>query len=321
MSKISVIIPVIGNPPYLERCLESIRSQDYPQDKVEIILSVGDYWQSVVSGCGTTFWLKYHTEILENPHHTAEKGKQLALCKATGDYICFLDSDNVLTNLQYFTQAIELLETNNSLLGIEASYTTQPEMTSLCKYLTSILHISDPVSLALTTPPYCHGLYKNVGLIYSRHPSRKSYPLGANGFIFRRKDLYDVGAQENFEDTEIANKIDKHIWIRIPAVAHYYTSNIWHFICKRRRQTFHYLSRPVTTIHWASNKKSDIFWILIAHATLLVPLIATFNMYRKHKQLCVLWHPIASFASVIGLMWGVLTYKLSTNIEEHKLQP
>jgi glycosyltransferase involved in cell wall biosynthesis len=320
MSKISVIIPVIGNPPYLEKCLESIRAQDYPQDKVEIIIAWGDcHFDYERDKHQIGYNQKYKILHILNHYHTAEKGKQLALAQATGDYICFLDSDNVLINKHYFSQAIAFLSHYTHGLGVEASYVSQPDMTSLCKYLTEILHISDPVSYALTTQPHKHGTFRNYGTIYSRFGL--SWPLGANGFIFRKDDIIRCGGYENFEDTEIANKIDKHIWIRIPAVAHYYTSNIWHFICKRRRQTFHYLSRPVTTIHWASNKKSDIFWILIAHATLLVPLIATFNMYRKHKQLCVLWHPIASFASVIGLMWGVLTYKLSTNIEEHKLQP
>ena len=64
-----------------------------------------------------------------------------------------------------------------------------------------------------------------------------SYPLGANGFVFRRADLESVRAQEHFQDTHVAlhlMRAGKREWLRLRGrgVHHYYVQTLTGFIQK-----------------------------------------------------------------------------------------
>jgi len=88
---ISVVMPTLNSDENLDECLNAIRKQDYPQTKIEII---------IIDGVSTDDTLKiakkYNSVILNNPLKTAEAGKAIGIKKAKGEYILFLDSDNIL---------------------------------------------------------------------------------------------------------------------------------------------------------------------------------------------------------------------------------
>src|SRR5580693_3319996 len=106
-----------------------------------------------------------------------EDGKRLALGKATGEYICFIDADNEVTHPDYFELAIQGLQRNPQALGVEAYYLGSPKMTSFCRYITQRLHISDPVSWLMTKNPK---LVARDGEIerWTLPDNSYSYPLG-----------------------------------------------------------------------------------------------------------------------------------------------
>lgn len=98
MSKISVIVPVYNTKKYIEKCLNSIINQTVKDVEI-IIVNDGSYDNSetVIK----LFIEKYSGKDIK--YYKKENGglsdaRNFGIKKATGDYICFLDSDDYISN-------------------------------------------------------------------------------------------------------------------------------------------------------------------------------------------------------------------------------
>ena len=139
-------------------------------------------------------------------------------------------------------------------------------MSSFCAYLTHRLHISDPIAWLMSANPQ---LVARDGEVERwRLPDGTfSYPLGANGFVFRRADLESVQADEKFQDTHVAlflMKNGKREWLRIRGrgVHHYYIQTLWKFVQKRRRATVHFLRvQEEMPVNWMKEKPPVPLWL------------------------------------------------------------
>src|ERR1700742_3269799 len=130
LPRISVIMPTLNAGALLENCLGSIRRQDYPQDKIEIILA------DAHSKDDTRAIAKKHgAMVLDDNGKSMEEGKRLALQHATGEYIAFVDSDNEVTHPDYFRLAVTALAANPQALGVESYYLSSTRMSPFCKYI------------------------------------------------------------------------------------------------------------------------------------------------------------------------------------------
>lgn len=322
--KVSVIIPVLNAAGILPRCLRSIRVQDYPQEQIEILVADGrssDNTRQIAEQAAA--------RVLDNPHRIAEQGKRVALGAATGEYILFVDADNELTHADFLRLAVEALRDHPRAIGVESYYPASPRFSSFCNYLNTVLHIGDPISWLMSVNPVLRGASGEVER-WGFPDGRLAYPLGANGFLFRRADLVAVGALEVFEDTQVALKLalgGRQEWIRLKGrgVYHYLVKGLGDFIRKRRRQAYH---------HFSLRHRSDLSWTT-QHPT-VSPLAACLYcatgmgpLYHTLRGLVVtgdtrwLWHPVGCVASVLGLIWGAFTYWISprTADAEARLQP
>ena len=92
---ISIVVPVYNAEKYLNRCVDSILSQTYTD--IELILindgstdSSGELCKKYAESDSR---VKYFSKENEGPGVTRFLGAQ----KATGEYICFVDSDDYLS--------------------------------------------------------------------------------------------------------------------------------------------------------------------------------------------------------------------------------
>ena len=142
-----------------------------------------------------------------------------------------------------------------------------------------------------------------------------SYPLGANGFVFRRADL-ELVKGEHFQDTHAAlhlMRAGKREWLRLHGrgVHHYYVQTLGGFIHKRRRAIVHFLRvQEEAKTNWMKEKPPVPLWLAgIYCATFFGPLYHTARGLIRDGDWRWLWHTPASLGSVLGSAWGVWTYK------------
>ncbi len=188
--RVSFIIPTLNAEAILENCLASIAKQTYPRDCYEIVIADAhstDRTREIAK--------KYGAIVLDDNGKDMEEGKRLALQHATGEYIFFVDSDNEFSHADFVALAVKALAANPQALGVESYYLASSRMSSFCAYVTQLLHISDCLAWVMTRNPH---LVARDGEVerWALPENCYSYPLGANGFVFRRADLESVKAGE-----------------------------------------------------------------------------------------------------------------------------
>lgn len=96
MYKISVIVPIFNSEPYLKKCLDSILNQSLSE--IELIL--------IDDGSTDTSLqiIKQYAEKYNNIKYKTKKNEGQAIARnlgveiATGEFICFVDSDDYIEN-------------------------------------------------------------------------------------------------------------------------------------------------------------------------------------------------------------------------------
>ena len=310
LPRVSFIMPTLNVEALLDNVLSSIARQTYPREKMEIILADAhstDRTRDIAKNFGAI--------ILADDGKNMEEGKRLALQHATGEYIVFVDADNEITHADYVELAVKALAANPQALGVESYYLPSSKMSSFCAYLTALLHISDPICWLMSSNPK---LIARDGETerWILSDGTYSYPLGANGFVYRRADLQSVQANEKFQDTHVAMFLMKNgqrEWLRLRGrgVHHYYVQTLWKFVQKRRRATVHFLRvQEEMPANWMKEKPPVPLWLAAIYCvSFFGPLWHTLRGIIRDGDFRWLWHLPACPASILGNAWGVWTYK------------
>lgn len=96
--KISIIIPVYNCGPWLRAAVESILRQDSTHIPYEIILVDNGSTDESQAIASTYAELYHNIDLYHEPQKGAGNARNLGLQKAQGDYISFLDADDLLTS-------------------------------------------------------------------------------------------------------------------------------------------------------------------------------------------------------------------------------
>jgi glycosyltransferase involved in cell wall biosynthesis len=295
----------------LENCLGSILAQNYPRDRYEILLADGGS-KDATPEIGRRFGA---VVIDDRESRHMEDSKRVALGQAKGEFVVFVDADNELTHPDYVRLAVRALADNPQALGVEGYYPPSPQMTALCAYLTHRLHISDPLCWMMSVRPR---LVAREGEVerWTLPGGTYSYPLGANGFVYRRADIEAMRAKEAFQDTHIAMFLmqsGKREWLRLRGrgVHHYYVDTLWNFVRKRRRATVHFLNvRAEFGCIWLAEKPPVPGWVACLYcATFVGPAYHALAGLIRTGDVRWLWHVPACVASLAGAVWGYFTHK------------
>lgn len=117
--RISVVIPVYNRVAIVEECLDSVVATAYPNLEVLVIDdgSTDGTFEAVKS------YQSKHSDIirvLTHPDHAnfgVSASRNLGILAATGQYICFIDSDDLMLPYR-FDAAVEILDEDETIDGV-----------------------------------------------------------------------------------------------------------------------------------------------------------------------------------------------------------
>ena len=109
MNKVSIIIPLYNAQDYIEECINSALNQTYPN--IEIIV-VNDGSTDNSLSIANKFSNKKCIKIISQPNKGAAAARNVGLLHSTGEYIQFLDSDDILDSHKIEEQ-INIFRNNN----------------------------------------------------------------------------------------------------------------------------------------------------------------------------------------------------------------
>lgn len=96
MKKVSIIIPIYNVEKYLAKCLDSVENQKY--DNIEVIL-VNDGSTDNSEKIIKQYESKYdNIKYIKKENGGLSEARNVGVKHATGDYICFIDSDDYISS-------------------------------------------------------------------------------------------------------------------------------------------------------------------------------------------------------------------------------
>ena len=117
--KVSVIIPTFGKPDRLKNAIQSVCSQDY--DNVEIIVVDDNDPKTEYRAQTESIMLQFQDERLIYLKHPCNKNgataRNTGIKKASGEYICFLDSDDFYLS-NHISDSVNYLISNPEKMAV-----------------------------------------------------------------------------------------------------------------------------------------------------------------------------------------------------------
>ena len=318
---VSVVIPTFNSTRTLRKCLESVRNQEYPKDKVEVI---------IIDGGSRDDTLKIAAEfnaekILKNPLRTGEAGKALGIRNARNQLVAFIDSDNILPSQDWLTMMTRPFADQQIVCSEPLYYTYRREDHVITRYC-SLVGMNDILCLFLGNyDRYCYLTGKWTGLKVQAHDlgdyiivelESKNIPtIGANGFLVRRELLEQLDYYPYMFDVDIVYQLVQRGFSRFAKVkvgiVHLFASSTTGYIRKTRRRISDYDFYEKHGLRRYPWKALNIVGILkFVLSTLFAPslLVEVAKGNQKKPDVAWLYHVVACWTTL--LTYGI-TYAWS----------
>ena len=313
----------------LGECLGRLSLQDYPKDKIEIIIVDGGSRDNTLNIARF-----FKAVILDNPLKTAEAGKSVGVKAATGEFIALIDSDNILPDSNWLQQMILPLEENPQVLGSEPWRFAYRTKDGFIDRYCALIGMNDPICLFIGNHDrYCEitGKWTNIAhneqdkgdYLLLEFDKRGIPTIGANGTVFRADFLKSVNTNDYLFDIDIlARAIQEQgsvpfIKVKNSIIHTYCGSDIGKFIRKQRRRIndlMYYRQIGTRKYNWSYQTKGISLFII--STILTVPLLGQALIgFVKKPDLAWFFHPIACWIGLIINTYGVLLSSGAARIE------
>lgn len=156
MKILSIIIPIYNVEQYLEQCLNSVLVDNYVDNMEVICVNDGSTDNSL--GICNLFAERYNNiKLISQPNAGLSAARNTGLKNATGEYVCFLDSDDYLLpnalkqikELIISKSDVDVICCNTIANGIEPAFPMDLQFShgsgvDFCEYFYSKMHFAYP---------------------------------------------------------------------------------------------------------------------------------------------------------------------------------
>ncbi|MEM1554499.1 MAG: glycosyltransferase family 2 protein [Thermoproteota archaeon] len=308
---VSIIIPTYNAGKTLDKCLKSIFNQDYPNDKIEVIIIDGgstDNTREIAS--------HYKVRILKNPYRTQEGpngGKAIGVKYSRGDILCFLDSDNIIYGSAWLRSMVYPLLEDENVVVCESSRILNkrdPAINRFCSYYVLETDTRDPFILLPRTKDR---ILKNKKQFYYTYYAINDIPCLANGSTIRANILKSVGGYDY--DTDVIYRLvakghKLFAQSTCGGIHHLYVMSFSELITKaiKRIQGFLLRSERIGNKLFLSRRKSDLSIALIKALFPVKKFTFALSKVRESRDIAWLYYPVISFLVAIVYLLIFILY-------------
>jgi len=312
---ISFVTPMKEKDFRVIALLKSIKDQNYPKNRIEVIITDGGSNPEVLKECK-----KFGAKIYHNSKQLAEgagMGKDQGIWKSKGKYIVIAESDIELMDKNWINKMIKPLEEDNELFASIPRVFVHSKDSLTNRYLSYVG--VDPFAAYRSIEGQLElndKLVKKQLKGYYTLELNHSTPfcMGSNGFMFRRELIKKVG--DYAQDVEFIARLAKMGYIKFAVIE---DARIWHknvrgfgdFARKRIKWTRNYAKIYINEkkdFEWITNKKE--FFIYTLKNLLILPNIpVSIKKAVKYKDSAWLAHPFFMFFSTFLNVYYSFTSK------------
>lgn len=318
---ISIIIPTLNAAGPLGECLQRIADQDYPKDKIEIIIADGGSTDDTIE-----IAKKYGAKIVSNKLKTGEAGKAAGLKAAKNEIIALIDSDNYLPDSGWLKKMVEPFS-DPEIIGSEPiEYTWRKEDGYITRYC-ALIGMNDPICMFLGNydrKNYLTGRWTDLPvrsidkgnylkLILEKY---KVPTIGANGTLIRRGLISNQVGDYLFDIDEIHELISKgetsFAKVKV-GIIHVFSGTISTFIRKQKRRIkdyAYYQKLGVRKYPWNKLNKFGFIKFILYSALIVPTILQALVGFAKKRDIAWFFHPIACWLTLWVYSTGRISQKL-----------
>jgi len=307
---VSFALPTYNAEGIIQRCLESIFSQDYPKDKIEVIIVDDDSSDGTLEICG-----RYPVRILHNPTGIAEIGWAMGVEAAEGEFVVLLSTDNELVGKDWISKMVKPVLEDDEIVGVRPPVLAPREGPAISRYLALLQNPPLEFYLLWRLRPPEEVLAKEGYSVEILGEGPYRTVIGGNGSLLRKDAVLKVGNVPTRHESDLVYRLahggfTKYAHVPEAVVYHHYGRNYFDYIQKLRVKV-RYFRKHGGEYPWLPSQRRESFkmlgWILFC-CTFVGPLVHAFRMRNKGDP-AWLYHPFACLTEVVVYGVGFLTSK------------
>jgi len=321
LPSVSIIIPTFNSERTLEKCLKSIRSQNYPKNRIEVLLIDGGSTDSTEN-----LATKYNCRFVKGGYkENQEARKAIGLEKSSNEIVGYIDSDNILPNKSYISEMIAPFNVIPDLVGTETWRYGIDRSFNLYNRYFALLGVNDVVAYYLGKAdkiPWFEKTWKTGKILSDKKNytvvefNEKNLPtVGANGFFVKRELLLKSKCKpDEFFHIDVVYDLLKLGYTKFAMVKNeiYHDTASTIFKLAERRKKYFVNYGTISTrryILFDKKNKSDIFSLLkfvFYTVTIVQPLFLSIRGFAKKRDIAWFLHIIVCWVFLWAYASAVL---------------
>lgn len=315
---ITIGIPVLNEERDIGRCLQAIKEQDYPADKIEVIIADGgstDNTEKIVRDYGYTF--------IDNPDKKCEPGLALTFSMAKDGLFVNFAADNVLREKNWLKKMALPFQENANVIGALCRVECDDEDNSFLKYFNSD---TDPFSAffygSASHPEKFRKIYPveketRDYVIYKFDP--QNYPLIAFAQGFTIRTSYRRPDETAFDDVlPIIRMIEEGrdiAYVKTVTLRHYVFDSFSHYRKRMLRKLSESFTDPghgfhIREKHMSAARKFRQYMFVPWGLTIIGPLCSAIIKMLTTGKLYHLYHVPASFLLALYIVYMFIVVRI-----------
>lgn len=317
---VSFVIPTLNAAGYLEACLQAIRMQSFPQERIEILVCDGGSTDATVR-----IAQRFGARIIENPARTAEAGKARGVAAATSPIAVFIDSDNEIVGTDWLQRMVRPFD-DPAVVSSETLRWAYVKDDGLVNRYCALTGINDPTSLFVGN----YGRYSWLTRRWTDYPvsvetkddwlkvdvdPARVPTMGANGYLVRLDALRSVpGIADYMFDIDVVQQLAEMGYRTVARVdteiRHKFARNTRDYIRKTRRRAqdyLHHQRRGERVYVWP---RLGIAKFVLGTVLVLPVCIQAARGYRHRPDLAWFYHPIACWMTLVVYVEALIRSRL-----------
>jgi glycosyltransferase involved in cell wall biosynthesis/peptidoglycan/xylan/chitin deacetylase (PgdA/CDA1 family) len=129
--KVTIVVPTYNEQSMIDRCLQSILTQDYPPDRLEVLVIDAGSTDDTVTRARRYPGVR----VIANPARDAETAKEIGLREARSDLFMYLDADAEYTQAGWLMAMVGPLRDDPTLVASFTRFVARPHASPLERYL------------------------------------------------------------------------------------------------------------------------------------------------------------------------------------------
>lgn len=318
MKTVSFVIVTYNSEAIIEQCLASIMNQNYPKDKIEVIVVDGGSTDSTIKIAN-----RYGAKVLFENTGRPESATAIGIAHANGELIANVASDNVLPHSNWLTMMVQPFEEYEDIVATQPLRYTYRKSDSLLDRYFALFGVNDPLPYYLNKRDRLSwaegaswslaGKAKDAGDFFIVQFDSKDVPtLGANGFIARKDILLKANCQPlNFFHIDVNYDLIKMGYntygIVKTDIVHQTGYSFLNYLRKRIKYMRLYLTdKPRRRYYiYSSSDRQKLLKYLLFTFTFVKPTHDSIKGYKKLNDTAWFLHPLLCIlaAVIYGLVF------------------